>query len=366
MRRGHVADGPRSSTLSRGASYDPGVRIFGGRRSLTRAAALSLPVGLLTVVGAGAQAPASGAIVCRETFYGPGADIAPRAADQAPLAAVVGVDVPSARTSATVRVTLNIAHPDVSKLQVFVTPPDMTGFFDPNTKLFQATTGPLNGNYTFDDNATTSIDGANKVAGPYKPFNSLSQIVGGPTQGRWLVWVNNYGGPGGKLGQVSLTMTYADCPDVNGDGLHDDADGDGVLLPPDNCPDVVNPDQTDSDGDNLGNACDATPFLPPPPPVGQPGPRDVTLTYAKKLHRFKGVVDSKVASCKQGVEVELWKRRKGADRRLSVVKTSSRGRFRTQKARKRGRYYVSLPAAFVDLGAVECEAVTSRATKVRR
>ena len=42
--------------------------------------------------------------------------------------------------------------------------------------------------------------------------------------------------------------TAADCPDSDGDGV---CDGD------DNCPLVHNPDQTDTDADGLGDACDA-------------------------------------------------------------------------------------------------------------
>lgn len=331
------------------------------------AATILLTAALLVVVGVAGQSPASAAIACRETFYAPPVDIAANPSAEGVLAGVGTIAVPVARTTASVRMTVNISHPQAASLQVFVTPPNFSGFFDPNTKLFQNTSGPLAGNYTFDDTATTSIDGANKVAGPYKPANPLSQLAGRASQGDWLIWINNQaGGLGGRIGSVSLILTYADCPDVNGDGLHDDADGDGVLLPPDNCPDVANADQTDSDVDGVGNACDPTPLLPPPPPVGQPGPRKVTLTYAKKIHRFTGAVSSPVASCEKRIPVELWKRRKGADRSLSVVKTTGSGKFRTRKVRKRGRYYVTIGPAFVDLGAVECVSARSRAVKVRR
>lgn len=37
---------------------------------------------------------------------------------------------------------------------------------------------------------------------------------------------------------------------------NDDADGDGVLAADDNCLNVANPDQRDTDGDNIGNLCD--------------------------------------------------------------------------------------------------------------
>jgi hypothetical protein len=41
-----------------------------------------------------------------------------------------------------------------------------------------------------------------------------------------------------------------------------DADGDGIISPEDNCPEVYNPGQEDADGDGLGDACDACPDDP--------------------------------------------------------------------------------------------------------
>jgi len=60
--------------------------------------------------------------------------------------------------------------------------------------------------------------------------------------------------------------------DRDGDWVFEASDGNPAYV--DNCPNVYNPGQKDSDGDGVGNACDPTPFGPPAEepaaPVGQP------------------------------------------------------------------------------------------------
>ncbi len=60
---------------------------------------------------------------------------------------------------------------------------------------------------------------------------------------------------GGRLDAAAAVAAAA--PDPN------DPDGDGIPTASDNCPDVANPGQVDSDGDGAGNECDATPYGPP-------------------------------------------------------------------------------------------------------
>jgi hypothetical protein len=56
-----------------------------------------------------------------------------------------------------------------------------------------------------------------------------------------------------------------------------DRDKDGVPDFRDNCPDKPNPDQADLDRNGIGDACQATPVIPPPPPP--PEPPQFTMKY---------------------------------------------------------------------------------------
>lgn len=73
-----------------------------------------------------------------------------------------------------------------------------------------------------------------------------SNTADGPTLGTPATFVFAFG----KVGGVPIV----------------DTDRDGIPDVDDNCPTVPNADQTDTDGDGLGDACDAPP-PPPPPPI---------------------------------------------------------------------------------------------------
>lgn len=65
---------------------------------------------------------------------------------------------------------------------------------------------------------------------------------------------------------VVVRVVSGDCPD------DDDADDDGILDCLDNCPNDDNTDQSDTDGDGIGDVCDTIDASPSPSPGASPSP----------------------------------------------------------------------------------------------
>lgn len=172
--------------------------------------------------------------------------------------------------------------------------------------------------------------------------------------------------------------------DGAGDACDVDDDGDSAADTKDNCAMLAN-DQTDSDGDAIGNACDSTPFPPaapvpptmtgtttgstttgtttvPAPPVAAAAARTLILRYAKRKRVFRGVVASGVGSCAAYAEASLWRKKRGADRRLVISTTDQEGKFRTPTVRKHGLYYATTEAS----PDASCAGVRSATVRIRR
>ena len=152
-----------------------------------------------------------------------------------------------------------------------------------------------------------------------------------------------------------------------------DSDGDGVEQKADNCPTVGNVDQADWDADGVGNACDATPgTAPAPPPTAAPPHLHRRLCVRASASRpcatRSGATDSSARSsppavgCRAGVDVTLWRKRSGADRKLVVLHHPVDGEFRTKAPRRPPRYYASVGSADQPL----CSPSTSRVVRIRR
>jgi hypothetical protein len=235
----------------------------------------------------------------------------------------------------------------------------------------------------------------------YPPFSSGGQDA-------WWVYAGETGSAPRPL-DFTATLTWSDCDEDNdyrgdktGDncvGLHNpeqfdldrdgkgdpcdpDDDNDGVADVSDNCPTTAN-DQTDWDGDRIGNACDTTPGIAPPPPSTTtpttpvppgtvPAPPGCTascayastigLRHQKARHRLTGKVESVAFGCRAGVEVTIWRKKSGEDRKLVVVTTRSTAKFRTRAPRRAGRYYATVGTPAQPL----CGNATSRVVRIRK
>lgn len=167
---------------------------------------------------------------------------------------------------------------------------------------------------------------------------------------------------------LTFTFTFATC----------DSDGDDVEDSVDNCPSLAN-DQINTDDDGVGDACDLDDdsdgivdaldgcrVVPAPTATGCPtASRTAGLKHEKKKGRLAITIASIAPACRAAVKVTLMRKRKGADRRVAAVTTSSTGGHRMKAPRTAGRYYVTASASYAP-GAAECGADTSATIRIRR
>ena len=103
----------------------------------------------------------------------------------------------------------------------------------------------------FDQEAAASIlEGTPPFSGRFRPAQSLTPLYGTSSRGIWkLIIEDNYLDDVGELEVFKLNF----C--LEGKTLPN-SDGDSYIDLEDNCPELTNEDQTDSDGNGIGDVCD--------------------------------------------------------------------------------------------------------------
>jgi gliding motility-associated-like protein len=181
-----------------------------------------------------------------------------------------------------VNVTINVSHTWGDDLLITLTSPEGTEVILSNRN---GGNGTQYVNTVFDSDATNPISsGSGNFTGTFTPDGDLSTLNGEIAAGDWLLTAQDFvSGDTGSIDSWSIEIcgvplpdtdndlipdNIDNCPftanndqsDVDGDGLgdvcDDDIDNDGVLNADDNCPDTANADQADLDGNGIGEACD--------------------------------------------------------------------------------------------------------------
>ncbi len=379
---------------TRGRTYPVAVRAL-----LTRLALTGLVAGALCVLAPTSPAGAA-PVPCVQTFDGPSVVIpkAPTTDPASSSSTTVPITVPPSSNVEDVDVTVSISHADAGDLRIDLSHLTMTNRLQQRIVGSGAQVRPL----TWDDEAATAYAGASP-AGTYRPAQALSVHDGAAAGGRWQLDITNWESGTGTLLSWSVRITYTSCDadgdgiedhtdncdpvanadqsDIDGDGVGDacdgDPDGDGVGGTADNCPEVANATQVNSDADALGDACDADDdddaradasdgcqLEPAATSSGCPAVA-TRVRLAKEKSRLVGRVRSDRVACAVGIRATLKRIKPGRDQKLVVLTTRADGRFRTRAPRTSGRYYVVLRKRYA-AGVAECGGSRSAKVRIRR
>jgi len=156
----------------------------------------------------------------------------------------VGYDLPIQD----INVKVDIKHDWVEDLTLTLVAPNGSSI------LLSQQLGGSNANYeqtVFDSEVTPSIFNAEApFSGTFAPIQSLESLYGTSAFGEWTLEVTDaYSEDKGVLNQfeIEFCLLGVTLPNSDGDALVDEKD---------NCPEITNQDQSDVDGNGIGDACD--------------------------------------------------------------------------------------------------------------
>lgn len=166
-----------------------------------------------------------------------------------PKTTTVNIDVFDQAVIQDVNVNVTVDHSDIGDIALFLVAPDNT-----RVKLTEYLGG--NGDdylqTVFDQESSESIVfSLPPFTGSFRPVGDLSVLNGKNLKGRWSLQIvdqlDNF--LRGYLDAFSITVCYRGNVVL-------DTDNDNIPDVLDNCPAIFNEDQSDSDGDGIGDVCD--------------------------------------------------------------------------------------------------------------
>ena len=145
-------------------------------------------------------------------------------------------------------ILVNINHSWLEDLTLYLESPDGVKI------ILSKQIGGSGNNYSetlFDQDSNNNIFNASPpFSGSYKPVQSLETFYNKSAFGKWkLIVEDSFQEDTGSIDSFSIEMCLLGTPLPN-------SDEDSIVDEQDNCPSISNQDQTDSDGNGIGDACD--------------------------------------------------------------------------------------------------------------
>ena len=145
-------------------------------------------------------------------------------------------------------IMIDIEHTYLEDLTIYLESPDGIQY------ILTSELGDSKNDYSntvFDQEATQSISaGIPPFTGNFRPLQNIAETYGNSALGIWkLIIQDNYVEDTGRLVDFTLKVCLEGIPQTN-------SDNDSIPDEQDNCPEITNEDQNDSDNNGIGDVCD--------------------------------------------------------------------------------------------------------------